>query len=75
MLLLVTAIKLIADFAGLDAGVVSLFLQRRPESPVKPLQPATEADQQRVADAFARLNLIPKPVKVSEVVWRGNLKK
>ena len=24
------AIKLIADFSGLDAGVVSLFIQRRP---------------------------------------------
>lgn len=69
------AIRLIADFAGLDAGVVSLFLQRRPASPVLALQPATEADQQRVADAFARLNLIPKPVKVSEAVWRGSLNK
>jgi len=28
------AIKLVADFSGLDAGIVSLFLQRRPASPV-----------------------------------------
>ena len=28
------------------------------------------ADQQRVADAFARLALIPKPVKVADIVWR-----
>ncbi len=50
------AIKLIADFSGLDAGVVSLFIQRRPSSPVDVLGPATVADQQRVADApfFAR---------------------
>ena len=44
------AIKLIASFSGLDAGVVSLFLQRRPPSPVGPLKPETVADQQRVAD-------------------------
>lgn len=64
------AIKLISDFSGLDAGVVSLFLQRRPRSPVGLLTPAMVADQQRVADAFARLALIPKPVKVAEIVWR-----
>lgn len=64
------AIKLIADFSGLDAGVVSLFLQRRPPSPVGLLKPAMVLEQQRVADAFARLALIPKPVKVSDIVWR-----
>jgi len=64
------AIKLIAGFSGLDAGVVSLFLQRRPRSPVGLLTAETVADQQRVADAFARLALIPKPVKVSDIVWR-----
>ena len=44
------AIRLIASFSGLDAGVVSLCLQRRPTSPVGPLKPKTVADQQRVAD-------------------------
>lgn len=63
-------IKLIADFSGLDAGVVSLFLQRRPKSPVGPLSAQTIADQQRVADAFHKLGLIPKPVTVAEIVWR-----
>ena len=64
------AIKLIAEFSGLDAGVVSLFLQRRPPSPVGPLNTATVADQQRVANAFHRLGLIPKPVQVADIVWR-----
>jgi sulfonate transport system substrate-binding protein len=63
-------IKLIADFSGLDVGVVSLFLQRRPKSPVGPLSAQTVADQQRVADAFHKLGLIPKPVTVAEIVWR-----
>jgi len=65
------AIKLIADFSGLDAGVVSLFLQRRPRSPVGLLGADAVLDQQRVADAFAKLTLIPKPIRVSEIVWPG----
>ncbi len=64
------AIKLISDFSGLDAGVVSLFLQRRPASPVGPITPAVTADQQRVADAFLKLGLIPKQVQVADIVWR-----
>ncbi|MES2402202.1 MAG: sulfonate ABC transporter substrate-binding protein [Pseudomonadota bacterium] len=66
------AIKLISDFSGLDAGVVSLFIQRRPPSPVGPLSATTVADQQRVADAFFKLGLIPKPVKVADIVWKAD---
>lgn len=69
------AIKLIAEFSGLDAGIVSLFLQRRPPSPVGPIQPATTADQQRVADAFLKLGLIPKPVEVARIVWHPDAAK
>jgi sulfonate transport system substrate-binding protein len=65
-------IKLIADFSGLDAGVVSRFLQRRPVSPVGPLSPTTVADQQKVADAFLKLGLIPKAIQVAEIVWRSD---
>ena len=46
------AIKLIADFSGLDAGVVSLFIQRRPSSPVGLLSNATVADS-AADDTFA----------------------
>ncbi|MEO6322966.1 MAG: aliphatic sulfonate ABC transporter substrate-binding protein [Polaromonas sp.] len=35
------AIKMIAEFSGLDAGIVSLFIQRRPLSPLAPLSAAT----------------------------------
>ncbi len=65
-----TAIKLVADFSGLDAGMVSKFIARRPPSPVGLVSPAIAADQQRVADAFFRLGLIPKPVRVADIVWR-----
>ena len=65
------AIRLIADFSGLDAGVVSRVLARRPRSPVAPLSEQVVRDQQRVADAFAQLGLIPRPVKVADIVWRA----
>jgi sulfonate transport system substrate-binding protein len=64
------AIRLISDFSGLDAGVVSLFLTRRPRSPVAPLAGATVADQQRVAQAFFQIGLIPKPVTVLDAVLK-----
>lgn len=63
------AIKLIANFSGLDAGIVSLFLGRRPRSPVGPISSTSLADQQSTADAFHRLGLIPKPIRVADIVW------
>jgi sulfonate transport system substrate-binding protein len=53
------AIKLISSDSGLDAEVVSLFLQRRPPSPVGPIAPKTVHSQQRAADSFQTLNRIP----------------
>jgi sulfonate transport system substrate-binding protein len=64
------AAQLVSDFSGLPLAVVHRFLARRPPSPVAPLTPAIVADQQRVADAFAQLGLIPKPVRVAEIVWQ-----
>ena len=66
------AIALIANFSGLDAGVVSLFLKRRPRSPVAELDNKALQSQQQVADAFLHLSLIPKPVRVSDIVWHAS---
>ena len=68
-------IKLISDFGQLDAGVVNLFIQRRPASPVGLITAQAVADQQRVADAFHKLGLIPKPVRVADIVWRPDTSK
>jgi sulfonate transport system substrate-binding protein len=63
------AAQLIADFSGLSLATVHLFVSRRPRSPVAPLSPALVADQQRVADAFFEQGLIPRRVKVADIVW------
>lgn len=68
------AAQLIADFSGLSLATTHLFISRRPVSPTAPLTPAIVADQQRVADAFARLNLIPQPVRVADIVWSPSSK-
>ncbi|WP_295641543.1 sulfonate ABC transporter substrate-binding protein [uncultured Methylibium sp.] len=62
--------QLIADFSGLSLATVHRFIERRPKSPTGPLPAALVADQQRVADAFLELGLIPRPVRVSEIVWQ-----
>ena len=36
-----------------------------------PLTPAVVAEQQGVADTFARLGIIPKPIRVSDDVYNG----
>ena len=59
-----------ADFAGLGLATVLRVLERRQPSPVGPLTPTLIADQQQVADAFAQLQLIPKPIRVADIVWR-----
>jgi sulfonate transport system substrate-binding protein len=64
------AAQLIADFSGLNLATVHLFLSRRPSSPVGLLTPAITADQQRVADSFLKLELIPRRVDVSQIVWQ-----
>ena len=64
------AAQLISDFSGLSLATTHLFISRRPVSPAAPLTPAIAADQQRVADSFHRNGLIPKQIKVADIVWQ-----
>lgn len=45
--------------------------QARADFGVEPLSDDQLAAQQATADLFARLNIIPKPVKVADAAWRG----
>lgn len=64
------AAELIAPQQGLPVEVVELALQRY-QFNVKPITPAVAADQQRIADTFFDLRLIPKAVRVNEAVHLG----
>ena len=62
--------KFLSDATGVPLAGTIRFLDRRTSGPVTVLKPADIADQQRVADAFNRAGLIPKPLKVAEAVWQ-----
>ena len=62
--------KFLSDATGVPLAGTIRFLDRRTSGPVTVLKPADIADQQRVADAFSRAGLIPKPLKVAEAVWQ-----
>jgi sulfonate transport system substrate-binding protein len=64
------AAALIAPLQGLPVDIVEVTL-RRYEFNVKPLTPAVVTEQQKIADTFAQLKLIPRPISVREATWQG----
>ena len=58
----------ISPVIGLPAPIVLTSLQRQKYGIVK-VSPAVLADQQKIADLFYKLNLIPSPIKVSDAAW------
>lgn len=64
------AAQLIAPQQGLPVDVVELALQRY-QFNVKPITPEIAADQQKIADSFYALRLIPKPIQVQDAVVFG----
>jgi sulfonate transport system substrate-binding protein len=58
-----------AEATGVDLDAIRRFVDRS-NYRVVPLDDEVIKSQQTVADRFARLGLIPKPVKVSEIVWK-----
>ena len=62
------AAKVIAPIQALEPDVVEASL-RRYVLGVKPLTPAVVAEQQKLADTFFTLKLIPRPVQVRDAVW------
>ena len=57
-----------AEATGVDIEAVRRFVDRS-NYRVVPVDDEVVRSQQAVADRFARLGLIPKPVKVSDIVW------
>lgn len=58
-----------SEATGVDIEAVRRFVNRSTYS-VVPLDAEVIKTQQAVADRFARLGLIPKPVNVSDIVWK-----
>ncbi len=61
------AAALIAPLQGLDPAVVETSLKRYRYG-VQPLTPAVAAQQQKIADTFYELKLIPKPVRIADAL-------
>jgi sulfonate transport system substrate-binding protein len=62
------AVQRYADFATLPLATVYRMVERRGPAPVGPLTGALIQEQQQVADAFAELGLIPRPIRVLDAV-------
>jgi sulfonate transport system substrate-binding protein len=61
------AAALVAPLQGLDVGVVETSLKRYKYG-VAPLTPAVAEQQQKIADTFYELKLIPRPVRVADAL-------
>lgn len=61
------AAALIAPLQGLDVAVVETSLKRY-RFGVLPVTPAVAAEQQKIADTFYELKLIPKPIRIVDAL-------
>jgi sulfonate transport system substrate-binding protein len=52
---------------GITVPVLEAALKRQAYG-IKPIDAAAIAEQQKIADAFYQLGLLPKPLKVSDAV-------
>ena len=59
----------LSDSLGLPASVSEIWVERT-EFGAKQIDAATLDEQQRVADAFARIELIPKRINVRDAAWK-----
>ncbi|MFL6626358.1 MAG: sulfonate ABC transporter substrate-binding protein [Vitreoscilla sp.] len=64
------AAALVAPLQGLDVGVVETSLKRYKYG-VAPLTAAVAAQQQKIADTFLELKLIPKAVRIADALPSG----
>ena len=65
------AAQVFADASGVSFAAQKISVERA-EYTFGPLTETVLNEQQAVADRFARLGLIPKPISVRDIVWTGN---
>jgi sulfonate transport system substrate-binding protein len=61
--------KFLAPHMKLDVQTMELAESRKTRYGAQPIQAEALAEQQKVADSFSQLKLIPKSIKVSEIAW------
>jgi sulfonate transport system substrate-binding protein len=61
--------KFLAPYMKLDVQTMELAESRRTRYGAQPIQPEALAEQQKIADAFSQVKLIPKPVEVADAAW------
>jgi sulfonate transport system substrate-binding protein len=64
------AAEQLAPATGIPAAILETALKRQSFG-VKPLDAKVIAEQQKIGDLFHTLGLIPKTIKVDEIVWRA----
>lgn len=62
--------KFLASGLGIDAAILEKAEKRR-KYDVRPLTPDVISGQQKIADTFQTIKLIPKPIKIEDAVWQG----
>jgi sulfonate transport system substrate-binding protein len=63
--------SILAEKLGIPAAILERSEARTRYTSLLPITPANVAEQQEVADTFVRLGIIPKPIRVSEVLYNG----
>jgi sulfonate transport system substrate-binding protein len=58
-----------AEATGVDIDAVKRFVARSSYR-VVPVDDEAVKSQQAIADRFAKLGLIPKPVNVPDIIWK-----
>jgi sulfonate transport system substrate-binding protein len=63
-------VKTLSAATGFPERVIEVALSRRSYGAVGPMNNHVIAEQQRIADTFKALGLIPTAIKVSDAVWK-----
>lgn len=64
------SVAIMARVTGLSPDVIAETFKHRPPSPIRPLEDADIAAQQRTADLFLAERILPRTIDVSAARWR-----
>lgn len=62
-------VKILSPILGIEPSILDIVTKRRNYG-FEPISDEMIAEQQEIADTFYKLDLIPKAVKVSDIIWK-----